>query len=128
MSKFEVNLSESFSITKKGDSSVFVSLNRQEALDLVSTMASKLGLYVSKNDPNILWNVGDFIPANAQEPDLPEGSRIQDHSTYSDIAVRVGDRWEWETLLGSRERAGHRNSWKWSDWEEQAWTVLSIGK
>lgn len=129
MSKFEVSQSETFTITKKGDSSTYVSLNRAEAEDLLARLARKLDMAVSKlSNPNCLWKAGDRIPEHSPEPNLPEGSRIQDDSPYKDIAVRVGDGWEWETMLGSRQEVGDRPAWRWSSWEEQAWTVLSVGK
>ncbi len=123
MSKFEIKKQESFTITKKGDSSIYVSLSPSEAEDLYQELHK---LLKKDKDRNTLWEVGDSIPAGSREPDLPTGSRIKDDSTYEDVAERTEDGWNWITLLGQQNRT--HGEWKWYQWQEQSWTVTRVGK
>lgn len=77
-----------------------------------------------KQPSNCLWNVGDRIESCSDEPDLPVGSIIKDHSVYNDRAVRTADGWRWQTLLGSPSG----KDFEWEQWQEQSWTVISVGK
>ena len=72
------------------------------------------------------WKLGDVINIDAEEPDLPVGSRIQDDSSYADIAEKTEDGWVWVTFLGSDER-GSRRGLKWSTWNDMNWTVIKVG-
>lgn len=115
----ELNVTESFTITKKGDSSVHVGLTRAEA----EYLWSQLGLALFPDKGNSGWKVGDTIKSYSHEPDLPVGSVIRDDSVYKDEAVKTKDGWQWRTLL----EAPSASEFLWPDWQEQSWTVIQVG-
>lgn len=73
------------------------------------------------------YKVGDVIPSNSKEPDLPMGSLVQDDSDYQDIAKRVETGWVWVKVLGKRHE-GPDPVWNWEYFNEFNWKVLRVGE
>lgn len=95
----ELNTIENFVITRKGDSSIYIGLTREEAGDLLSKLRVALG-----------EKVGLMIPMNSPEPDLPVGTQLRDED--GDVLVRDAEGWRWLAIDGKYQIDNGYHTWR----------------
>jgi hypothetical protein len=101
--KVKVSASESYTITIPGDSSVYVGLTREEAVDLLDQLRTALGdhrgTHLRKGDP---------------EPNLPVGTKLLDDE--GDVLIRHNNGWRWSTIRGQIQ---------WDGEDTHDWSTVS---
>lgn len=109
--RVKVRASESFTITVPGDSSVYLGLTREEAVDLLNQLRSVLGDYV-----------GMHISRGAEEPEVPIGTKLVDN--VGDTLEKVDDGWRWAVIDGEHQYGNSVYRWE-TVGDEHSFVVIS---
>lgn len=109
MGKYEVTQNVAFTITKPGDSSIFLSMTREEAAELWLELGVKLGSV-------------SHLPKRSPEPvHLPAGTKLRD--SEGDILIRTEGGWRWYRI--NNEVRYNNDILKWDDVNHYSFDVMS---
>jgi len=99
VSKVLLQKSESYTITIPGDSSVYLGLSREDAVDLLGQLRVALGDYV-----------GMLIHKGGPEPDVPVGTQLLDNE--GDTLEKTEEGWKWAIIGGEYQYGSSVYRWE----------------